>query len=136
MPSFSRIVQVGHVVHTPEIRDINGTPLARFSIATNYRYGEKEEACFIDVELWGKSAEVIEKYVKSGDPILVEGTLRQQHWEGKDGTKRSKHLIRADRFAFLPRTDKPAEQDKAEVRGPEAQTAATPSEEDLDLIPF
>lgn len=147
MPSFSKVIQVGHVVHTPEVKQVGDSSVVKFSIATNYKYGDKEEVCFVDVEFWGKQAETICEYVNKGDPILVEGSLRQQHWEGQDGTKRSKHLIRGDRFAFLPRAERQEgdapqreerqEQQRSSRAAPAAQASA-PADDDGydDDIPF
>jgi single-strand DNA-binding protein len=58
----------------------------------------------IDVEVWGKSAEIIVDKLKKGDSILVTGAVRRQEWNDKEtGAKRSKHVLSVQRFEFLPR---------------------------------
>ena len=58
----------------------------------------------IDVEVWGKSAEVIYDKLGKGDSILVSGTVSRQEWNDRTtGEKRSKHALRVGRFEFLPR---------------------------------
>lgn len=59
----------------------------------------------IDVEIWNKPAEVIVNKLKKGDCILLTGTIRRQEWMDKEtGKKRSKHLLSATRFEFMPRS--------------------------------
>ncbi len=67
----------------------------------------------IDVEVWGKSAEVIVDKLKKGDSLMVQGSVKRQEWEDKKtGDKRSKHVLAVSRFEFLPRannaSDEPA----------------------------
>ncbi len=60
----------------------------------------------IDVEIWGKSAEVIVDRCKKGDSIMVTGNIKRQEWEDKKtGDKRSKHVLAVSRFEFLPRVN-------------------------------
>lgn len=59
----------------------------------------------IDVEIWGKSAEVVVDRCKKGDCIMVTGNIKRQDWADKTtGDKRSKHVLSVQRFEFLPRT--------------------------------
>lgn len=59
----------------------------------------------IEVEAWGKSAEVITDRCSKGDCILISGNIRQQTWNDKNtGDKRNKHTLSVARFEFLPRT--------------------------------
>ncbi len=67
----------------------------------------------IDIEVWGKSAEVIVDKCKKGDSIMVQGSVKRQDWSDKQtGDKRSKHVMAVSRFEFLPRanntSDEPA----------------------------
>jgi single-strand DNA-binding protein len=58
----------------------------------------------IDIEAWGKSAEIITDKLRKGDSLLVSGTIRRQDWDDKKtGEKRSKHVLSVNRFEFLPR---------------------------------
>ena len=96
MSNFNKVVLVGisHRARTEEIGDSN---LVRFRMAINRRYttksGEKkEDSTFIDCEMWGPRAGVIAEYVSKSDPILIEGHLKQENWENKDGEKRVRFL--------------------------------------------
>ncbi len=67
----------------------------------------------IDIDVWGKSAEVIVDRCKKGDSIMVTGNVKRQDWDDKKtGDKRSKHVLAVSRFEFLPRannaSDEPA----------------------------
>lgn len=101
MPSYNKVIIMGNLTKDPEMRlTQNGTHVANFSLAVNSRYGEKEEVSFFDVVAFGKTAELIETYMKKGNPLLVEGTLRQNRWEDH-GSKRSRVEIMASKISFV-----------------------------------
>lgn len=105
MASFNKVILMGNLTKDPELRYIpSGAAVCDMSIATNRKYtagGEKkEETCFIDIVVWGKQGEASAQYLTKGRPVLVEGRLVLQTWE-KDGAKRSKHVIVAERVQFL-----------------------------------
>jgi single-strand DNA-binding protein len=104
---------VGNLVADPEIREINGKQLAKFTVATNrnIKRGDAYEsvATFVDVEAWGGIVQVIEKWTK-GSKIQFSGELEQQTWE-RDGQKRSKLVVKVDRVKGLVTKDR----EKAEV---------------------
>ena len=101
MPSFNKVILVGHLTRDPEIRAVNDTHVCDCGIAVNHKYKEKEEVSFFDIVLWGKQAEVFAQYMVKGRPVLVEGRLKQERWENKEGEKRSKVRVVAERFVFL-----------------------------------
>jgi single-strand DNA-binding protein len=112
-------------------------------MAINRRYttksGEKkEETTYIDCEMWGARASVISEYIKKSDPILVEGHLKQESWENKDGEKRSKILVSIEDFEFLSRRS--SGEQSAESKQPAKTTKKSSSvkskESDLQDIPF
>ena len=86
--SYNRVVLVGNMTRDPESRALpSGQPLTKFSLAINRSYstkeGEKrEEVTYVDVDAFGKQAEVIAKYCSKGSGILVEGRLKQDSWDG------------------------------------------------------
>jgi single-strand DNA-binding protein len=90
----NKVQLIGRVGQDPEILDLEtGKKLAKFSIATNDNYtnakGEKiEHTDWHNVVAWGKTAEIIEKFVNKGKEIAVEGKLTTRSWEDKDGHKR------------------------------------------------
>jgi single-strand DNA-binding protein len=85
----------------------SGSAVADLSMAINRVYTvdgkQKEEVCFVDLVAWGKTAENCGQYLTKGSPILVEGGLQLDQWTGKDGEKRSKLRVRAERVQFLGR---------------------------------
>jgi single-strand DNA-binding protein len=97
---------IGNLVNDPEVRFTpKGTPVANFSLASNETYRVDDEkrqiTTFVDVQVWGPSAENFGKLVRKGQEVLVEGALRQDHWEDKQtGQNRSKLYVKAERWQF------------------------------------
>jgi len=106
MASFNRVILVGNVTRDPEIRYISsGTAVTDVGLAVNDRRknasGEwVEETTFVDVTLWGRTAEVAGEYVTKGSPLLIEGRLKLDTWE-KEGKKHSKLRVVCDRMQML-----------------------------------
>lgn len=113
MVSINTVILGGNLTRDPEVRYTpQGTPVATFGLAVNRAYktkdGEqKEEVCFIEIETWGRQAEICEQYLRKGRPVLVEGNLKYDTWESNDGQKRSRHKIRANRVQFLGAPGRP-----------------------------
>ncbi len=107
MASLNRVLLMGNLTRDPELRYIpSGTAVANLGLATNRRYttqdGErKEEVCYIDIVVWGKTAENCANYLSKGRPVFIEGRLQLDTWETEDGQKRSKLKVVADRVQFL-----------------------------------
>ncbi len=102
MASYNKVIMMGHLTRDPELKYLpSQTAVVEFGIATNYKYGEKEEVCFVDCQAFGKQAETIDKYFNKGRAILIEGRLTFDQWEAQDGSKRSKHRVTVDRFTFV-----------------------------------
>ena len=92
---------------------------------TDQQTGEKKEsACFVDVEAWGRQAEIVGEYFSKGRPILVEGSLKYDSWEAEDGTKRNRLKVRLQRFQFVGRRD----DDEMGGGYADAQPAAAPTQ--------
>jgi single-strand DNA-binding protein len=106
MASFNKVVLLGNVTRDPELRYIaNGTAVTDIGLAVNDRRktatGEwVEETTFVDVTLWGRTAEVAGEYVTKGSPLLIEGRLKLDTWE-KDGKKNSKLRVVGERMQLL-----------------------------------
>jgi single-strand DNA-binding protein len=106
MASYNRVVLLGNVTRDPELRYISsGTAVTDIGLAVNDRRktatGEwVEETTFVDVTLWGRTAEVAGEYVTKGSPILIEGRLKLDTWE-KDGKKNSKLRVVGERMQLL-----------------------------------
>jgi single-strand DNA-binding protein len=144
MSNFNKVVLVGNLVTDPELKEIGeSNNVVRFRMAINRRYttksGEKkEDTTYIDCEMWGPRAGVIAEYVKKSDPILVEGHLKQENWENKDGEKRSKILVSIEDFEFLQRrnSDNAQSSEKSVQKPSKKVSSGKSSEKNLEDIPF
>ena len=106
--SFNRVILAGNMTRDPESRALpSGQPLTKFSLALNRSYttkeGEKrEEVTYVDIESYGKQAEIIAKYCTKGSGILVEGRLKLDQWDDKKtGEKRSRLGVVLENFTFI-----------------------------------
>ena len=97
MASFNKVILLGNLTRDPEVRYTpKGTAVTELGMAVNRVYtaenGEKrEETTFVDVTLWGRTAEIAGEYLKEGRPVLIEGRLQLDTWDDKQsGQKRSK----------------------------------------------
>lgn len=152
MASFNKVILMGNLTRDPELRYTpKGTAVARLGIALNRIWtsetGEKkEEVTFVDVDVFGRTAENVAQYMRKGRQILIEGRLRLDQWDDKQtGQKRSKLSVVAETVQFL---GAPTGNETAPAAGPAAKTAAAapaaavePPEPDLppqesDDVPF
>lgn len=108
MANFNKVILIGNLTRDPELRVTpSGTSICKFGLAVNRTYttqdGEKrEETTFVDIDAFGKPAEIISKYMAKGRPILVEGRLKLDQWEDKNtGDKRSRMGVVCENFQFL-----------------------------------
>lgn len=105
MASYNRVILVGNLTRDPELRYIpSGSAVSEIGLAVNDRVKKNDqwvdETTFVDVTLWGRTAEVANEYLSKGSPLLIEGRLKLDMWE-KDGQKRSKLRVVADRMQML-----------------------------------
>jgi single-strand DNA-binding protein len=103
--NFNEFICAGRLTRDPEIRDVNGTNVVTWTVATNRSFtkknGEKaEKSLFMDCELWGPAAQIIADRGVKGATILVRGPLEQDNYESKDGTKRTRFKVRVEFFQF------------------------------------
>lgn len=132
---YNKIILVGNLTRDVELRYLpnSNTAVARLGLATNRRYKKQdgtqaEEVCYIDVNLFGKTAEVANQYLKKGSQVLIEGRLTLESWEDDKGAKHSKHSITAESMQMLGGN---------KDRGKEAENASAPlSNEEDNGIPF
>lgn len=108
MASLNKVMLIGNLTRDPEIKYTpKGTAIADIGLAVNRNYttesGEKrEEVTFVDVTLWGRTAEIVGEYCKKGRPIFIEGRLQLDTWDDKaTGQKRSKLKVVADNVQLL-----------------------------------
>ena len=105
MADINHVVLVGRLVRDAELRYLNsGTPVMNFSVAVNRRrkQGDQwvDEASFFDVELFGRQAEAVQRFMQKGKQVGVQGELRQDRWE-QDGQNRSKVKVHAINIQLL-----------------------------------
>jgi single-strand DNA-binding protein len=141
MANYNKIILVGNLTRDPQLRYIPGSnmPVVDFGLAVNHRYRTKtgedrEEVCFVDCSAFGKQAEIINQYCTKGRPLLVEGRLKLDTWEDKQGGgKRSKHTVVLDNFQLLggrgdgpPGGGPPSDTDAGDAVPPPPRSAARP----------
>lgn len=156
MASFNKVILAGNLTRDPELRYTpKGTAIARLGLALNRSWrtetGEqREETTFVDVDAFGRQAEVIGQYMRKGRPMLIEGRLKLDQWDDKKtGQKQSKLRVVLESFSFLDsgggRSEPGATADAPPARGstPDTATPAArpPVEEegpapDDDDVPF
>ena len=108
MANFNKILLMGNLTRDPQLSYLpSQTPVVEFGLATNRRWtskdgNQREETCFIDCRAFGKTAEIINKYLTKGRPVFLEGRLDFDSWTAQDGTRRSKHRVTVENFQFLP----------------------------------
>ena len=84
-----------------------GSAIANMGVACNQKWKDKntgeqrEDVLFIDCVIFGRSGETANQYLKKGSKVLIEGQLQFQQWEDQNGNKRSKHIIKVDKYDFL-----------------------------------
>ncbi|MBP5706970.1 MAG: single-stranded DNA-binding protein [Spirochaetales bacterium] len=96
----------GRVTRTPDLLYTkNGNAMCKFDLAVNEYYKTDNDyktiTSFITINLWGKYAESITQYLEQGTPVRVQGSIRQNSWEDKDGNKHSDLYINASAVDFL-----------------------------------
>ncbi len=108
MASFNKVMLMGNLTRDVEIRHTpSNMAVGNFGIAVNRKYktqsGEqREEVTFVDCEAWGRTAEVMAQYLGRGRPVFIEGRLKLDQWEDKNGGgKRSKLSVVVENFQFI-----------------------------------
>lgn len=108
MASYNKVILVGNLTRDPEVKYTpKGTAITDIGLAVNRTYstegGEKrEEVTFIDITLWGRTAEIVGEYCKKGRPLMVEGRLQLDTWDDKaTGQKRSKLKVVGENIQLL-----------------------------------
>jgi single-strand DNA-binding protein len=106
MASYNRVILMGNLTRDPELRYLqSGMAVTDIGMAVNDRRktanGEwVEEVTFVDVTVWGRTAETLCEYLTKGSPLLVEGRLKLDTWE-KDGQKHSKMKVVCERMQMV-----------------------------------
>jgi len=153
MASFNKVILLGNLTRDPEVRYTpKGTAVTELGMAVNRVYtaenGEKrEETTFVDVTLWGRTAEIAGEYLKKGRPVFIEGRLQLDTWDDKQsGQKRSKLKVVGEGLQLLGGRpgggggggggDEEGGPPRSSSRPAPPPKASAPSEPDDDEIPF
>ena len=131
----NKVILIGNLTKDPELRYTpQGTPVASFRLAVNYRYKQsdetKQETTFIDCVVFGKQAETCSKYLNKGSSVLTEGRLHERRWES-NGQQKSKFEVIAQSVRFLSK--RAGFDEEATEVSPEPDIRP---EETTDLEPF
>lgn len=146
MASLNKVMLIGNLTRDPDVRMLsNGRPVCNFGLALNRNYKDsegnrKEEVTFVDVECYGPRAEAVGRFFTKGRSIFVEGRLKLDQWESKEGEKRSAIRVVLDNFEFVDSKQdavNPPPESKSEPYSKPTATAAKhrePSSESNDSI--
>jgi single-strand DNA-binding protein len=128
--NVNTVILAGHLTRDPELRSLAGDKVVtNFSLAINRRYkgadGEiKEDSTFVDCEAWGRTAELVGQYLAKGSAAYVEGRLRLDAWQDKEGKHRTRLKVVVDNVQFVgppkPKAGTPA----GETGAPAGETVA------------
>lgn len=147
MPNLNKVMLIGTLTRDPEVKYTSGgKAIAGIGLAINNNYttaaGEKrEEVTFVDVEMWGKLAELAGEYLKKGRPVFIEGRLKLDTWDDKaTGQKRSKMKVIADSMQFLGSKEGTSAPAPGQQRAPVQTKRQAPDPDlgadDSDSVPF
>lgn len=107
MASVNKVILIGRLGKDPEMKYTpSGTPVCKFSIATNESYKDKsgvkqETTEWHSIVTWNKTAEICNKYLKKGSECYIDGKITTRSWDDKDGNKHYKTEIVANNVQFI-----------------------------------
>ena len=140
MASFNKVILIGNLTRDPELRYTpKGMAIAKVGLAVNRTWrneaGEtKEEVTFVDVDIFGRTAENVGQYMRKGRPMMVEGRLKLDQWDDKaTGQKRSRLGVVAETVQFLGSPAGGGEGGGAAPSAPELEGDLPPESDD---VPF
>lgn len=143
--SVNKAILVGHVGSDPEVRHLEGgTPVANFRLATSESYNNKSGERVTQTEwhsivVWRGLAEVVEKYVKKGSQLYIEGRIRTRTWDDKDGNKRYTTEIVCDNMRMLGRSGESTGENSIDSNTQSTQSTSSEAQitpEPDDDLPF
>jgi len=142
MANFNKVLLMGNLTRDPALSYLpSQTAVVDFGLAVNRRWRSKEgedrdETCFVDCRMFGRRAEVINKYCKKGNPLLVEGRLTFDSWQAQDGSRRSKLRVTVENFEFLGKPAGASEAGRVEQDTEKSDSQAAQQTAADDDIPF
>lgn len=108
---YNKVILVGNLTRDVELKYLqNGSAVAKIGLATSRKFKKQdgsqgEEVCFVDINLFGRTAEIANQYLRKGSKILIEGRLVLEQWKDQNGTNRSKHTVTAENMTMLGGND-------------------------------
>lgn len=139
---INKVILIGNVGKDPEIKKFGETTAAKFSLATTERYKNKDGET-VDTTEWhrvvvfGNLAGVVERYVRKGKMLYIEGKIRTSSWEDGNGEKKYSTEIIADKLQMLGKKDDEQPREKTQTRPPVSKpTQAFPFDESDDDDPL
>lgn len=153
MANLNKVMLMGNITRDIELRTLqSGQAIAQIGLAINRNWQDKdgqkkEEVTWVDCEAWGKTAEVMHRYLGKGRPVYIEGRLKLDQWDDKEsGQKRSKMKVVVEAFQFIDSKpegerdeQRPAAQPAGKARAPKPSyvaPGASVGEMNPDDIPF
>ena len=143
MANFNRVILAGNLTRDPQLSTLpSGMAVCEMGMAINDKWRDKnsnemrERTCFVDLRAYGRQAETLNQYMSKGKPLMVEGKLRFDQWEAKDGSgKRSKLYVIVDTFQFIDSGGGQRSEDRGGA-GPNEMPPLDSSDSGGDNIPF
>lgn len=134
---MNQVVLIGRLTRDPELRFIpnSGTAVARFSIAVNREYSKDKEADFFNIVVWGKPAENCANFLKKGRLVAINGGMRNNNYEDKNGVKHYNIEVVANRVEFLEwgdRNENPNQDNSNNYSKPQQQPSPQQSQSKSD----
>ena len=141
MASLNKVLLIGNLTRDPDVRMMtNGRPVCNFGLALNRSYKDaegnrKDETTFVDVESFGPRAEAVGRFFTKGRAIFIDGRLKLDQWESKEGEKRS--ALKQESGSTAPRSGEQTAPPQANEPPPKPSPAPAPESNDLDDdVPF
>ncbi|MCA9295539.1 MAG: single-stranded DNA-binding protein [Phycisphaerales bacterium] len=107
MANYNKVFLMGNLTRDVELRNTTSNmAVAKIGLAVNRKFRTKEgedreDTTFVDCEAWGRTAEVMNQYLSKGRPVFIEGRLKLDQWQDKDGGNRSKLVVVVENFQFI-----------------------------------
>jgi len=104
MANYNKVIIAGHLCRDPELKYVSksGTAVCNVTVAETEKWKDNEHTVFLDVTLWGKTAELCNEYLAKGSAVMFEGRLCQDNWKDKEtGKNRTKIYMTAEKMVFL-----------------------------------
>jgi len=137
---LNKVFVLGRLTQDPQIRTLpSGQLVASFGLATNRVFTNKngqkqEETQYHNIVAFGRSAEIVQQYLRQGSLVLIEGRLHTRSWEDKNGTKRSRTEIIVENLQLAPKSLSPSKIKEKEVPSSKTAESVEVKEEEIPII--